>query len=145
MEADRGLIEDIEDAHEAGADLGGQADALSLATGKRRRGTRERQVVETDVHEEAQACADLLHDRPTDHLMALIELEMIEEVERLPAGEVAELLDVEVAHRDCQILRLQACAVAGRAGLFADVLLEVCPHGLRRRLLVLLEEDRPHA
>ena len=31
VQPDRGLVQDVEDAHEAGADLGGQADALCLA------------------------------------------------------------------------------------------------------------------
>ena len=35
MQADRGLVEDVEHAHQAAADLPGQADALHLAAGKR--------------------------------------------------------------------------------------------------------------
>jgi hypothetical protein len=31
VEADRGLVEDVEDARQAGADLAGEADALALA------------------------------------------------------------------------------------------------------------------
>ena len=35
VEADRRLVEDVEDADQAGADLGGQPDALRLAAGQR--------------------------------------------------------------------------------------------------------------
>jgi hypothetical protein len=52
VQADGGLVQDVEDAHEAGADLGGQADALRLAARERRRGAREREVVEPHVHQE---------------------------------------------------------------------------------------------
>ena len=40
VQADRGLVEDVEDADEARADLGGQADPLRLAAGQRRRRPR---------------------------------------------------------------------------------------------------------
>ena len=48
VEADGGLVEDVEDAAEAGADLGGEADALAFAAGEgggasgRGRGSRGR-------------------------------------------------------------------------------------------------------
>jgi hypothetical protein len=34
MQSDGGLVQDVQDAYEAGADLGGQADALGLAAGE---------------------------------------------------------------------------------------------------------------
>ena len=46
VEADRRLVEDVEDADERRADLRRQANALRLAARQRRRGAIERQVVE---------------------------------------------------------------------------------------------------
>ena len=46
MKADRRLVEDVEDPHELGADLGREADALALAPRQRRRG-----AVEAHEHE----------------------------------------------------------------------------------------------
>ena len=54
VEADRGLVEDVEHADERGADLRGQADALALAARERLRDAIEREVVEPDVDEEAE-------------------------------------------------------------------------------------------
>ena len=42
MEPDRGLVEDVQDAHEARPDLGGQPDPLGLAA---RQGDRVRSSV----------------------------------------------------------------------------------------------------
>ena len=69
VQADRGLVEDVEDAHQARADLRGQADALRLAARQRRRRALECEVVQADVHEEAQARLDLLDDGAGDALL----------------------------------------------------------------------------
>lgn len=49
MKTDRGLIQNIEHAHETRADLRCQANTLRLATRKRRRGTIERQIVKSNI------------------------------------------------------------------------------------------------
>jgi hypothetical protein len=59
VQADRGFVEDVHHADQAGADLAGQADALRLAAGERVGAAVERQVVEADVDQEAQALARL--------------------------------------------------------------------------------------
>ncbi len=60
VQADRRLVEDVEDADEATTDLPGQADALGLAAGQGRRTAVERQVVQADVEQEADPAADFL-------------------------------------------------------------------------------------
>ncbi len=62
MEADRGLVEDVEDAREAGADLRRQADALAFAAGEGAAGAVEVEVIEPDIVEEAEALVDFLED-----------------------------------------------------------------------------------
>ena len=73
VQADRRLVADVEHAHEAGADLGREADALRLAAGERRGAAVERQVVEADLDQEVEAGADLLQDLVGDRLLALAE------------------------------------------------------------------------
>ena len=75
VQADRRLVEDVEHAHEPGADLRREPDALRLAAGERRRAALEREVVEPHVDEEAQPLEDLLDDAPRDGLVALGQLE----------------------------------------------------------------------
>jgi hypothetical protein len=55
MQADGRLVEDVADALQVGAELGGQPDALRLAARQRRRGAVERQVAEADLAQEGQA------------------------------------------------------------------------------------------
>ena len=66
VEPDRGLVEHVEHAGEARADLRGEPDALALAARQRAGIARERQVAEADVLQEAEALVDLLEDPARD-------------------------------------------------------------------------------
>ena len=66
MQPDRGLIEDVEDADQGGADLGGQADPLGLPTRQRGGAPVHREVADPDVLEEAQALESELRDAGVD-------------------------------------------------------------------------------
>jgi hypothetical protein len=59
VQADRGLVEHVHHAGQAGADLAGQADALRLAARQGVGLSGRGQVVEADVDQEAQAAGDL--------------------------------------------------------------------------------------
>ena len=85
VEADRRLVADVEHAHQAGADLRREPNALRLAAGEGGRAAVERQVVEPDLDEEVEAGADLLEDLVGDRLLALVE-------RRVRPGEVGEPL-----------------------------------------------------
>ena len=73
VQADARLVEDVEHADEAAADLAGQADALGLAAGERRGRAVERQVVQADVEQEAEPAADLLEQFAGDGLLHRVE------------------------------------------------------------------------
>ena len=66
MQADRRFVEHVHHADEAGADLAGETDALRFAAGQRIGLAIERQIIEADVDEEAQALADFLDDLRRD-------------------------------------------------------------------------------
>ena len=55
MQADGGLVQDVEHAHQAGADLRGQADALCFAAGEGGRRARQREVGQAHAVQKAQA------------------------------------------------------------------------------------------
>jgi len=67
------LVEDIENATEFGADLGGQADALAFAAGEGGGGTVEREVIQAHGVEEFEAFADFVHDAAGDDFVAALE------------------------------------------------------------------------
>ena len=54
VQADRGLVEDVEHADQAGADLGRQPDPLRLAAGEGARRARQVEVADADVLEEGE-------------------------------------------------------------------------------------------
>ncbi len=74
VEADAGLVEDIEHAREAGADLAGEADALALAAREGAAGAVEVEIIEADIVEEAEALDDLLEDGLGDLVLLVGEL-----------------------------------------------------------------------
>ena len=59
VQADARLVEHVEHAHQAGADLRRQPDALRLAARERARAAVEVQVVEADAEQQLEAAADL--------------------------------------------------------------------------------------
>ena len=79
VEADRRLVEDVEDAGQAAADLAGEPDALALAAGEGGRPRARREVVEADVDEELEAVADLADEVAGDVLLVAVELQALEE------------------------------------------------------------------
>ena len=99
VQPDRRLVEHVQHADEARADLGGQPDALRLAAGERAGRARQRQVVEADVEQEAEAGVDLLDHPLGDHPVALGQLEAGEELGRLADRQVAHLGDVAARRR----------------------------------------------
>ncbi len=76
MKADRGLVEDVEHADESRTDLRGEPDALRFASGERCGRAVDRQVVETDVDEEAEPLADLLEDALADLRVAIVQVKL---------------------------------------------------------------------
>src|SRR5208337_3345114 len=86
MQADGGLVEYVEDAHEGGAYLRRQTDALGLAAGERRGLALERQVLEAHIAHEAQARAYLLQYLLRDLPFGVAQLEARDEREGLFDG-----------------------------------------------------------
>jgi hypothetical protein len=66
VQPDRGLVEDVEDARQAAADLDGEADALALPARQRAARAVEVEIVEPDIVEEAEPLVDLLQDGARD-------------------------------------------------------------------------------
>ena len=129
VQADARLIQDIQHAHEAGADLSGQADTLALAAGEGRRRSGQGQIAQADALQEAQAGADLLEDLRRDEHVLLAEIQLVEKAQGVHHRELRKLGNVESAHRDGQCRRLQALSAAGRAGRFRHALLDISAHG----------------
>src|SRR6266704_748812 len=141
VQADGRLIQDIQHADQAGTDLRGQADALALSAGERGRGPIQRQVVQADVDEEAQALPDLFQDAMRDELLALGELEPLEELTGVPDREARDRRDGLPVEQDREAFGLQPVALADRAERQRSVILFLvfiilAEHGAALRRLV---------
>ena len=72
--SDGGLVENIEDAAKARANLRGQTDALGFAAGKRGRGAIQAEVVQADGEEKVETLGDFFQRSPGDIALALRKL-----------------------------------------------------------------------
>ena len=147
MQADRRLVQHVEDAGEARADLRGEADALALAARQRARRARQRQVVEPDVAQEHQPVDDLLEDASGDLVALGVEFrgQIPRPVDRRLHRQEAHFADVLAVDLDRERLGLEAEAVAGLAGRRAHIALDLLARPLAFRLLVAALEIGDHA
>ena len=145
VEADRRLVEDVEDADELRADLRREAEPLRLAARERRRRAIQGQVADADIVEERQALANLLQDPDADQLLGLGQVELSEEAERPIHRHPRELVDRAAADRHGEHLGLEARAVAHRARPQRHVLLDPLALGRGVGLLVPPLEVRDDA
>ena len=74
MQADAGLIQNVENATEARTDLRGEADALGFAAGERGGGAVEAQIAEAHGEQEIDAFGDFFERAGGDFFLALGEL-----------------------------------------------------------------------
>jgi hypothetical protein len=139
------LVEHVHHARELAAELAREADALGLAARERRRGAVERQVVEADVEEEAEARVDLAEHTLGDRRLALGQRELLEEGARVADRERGDVGDALARHLHRERLGAHAAALTGIAGHVAEVLRVLLAHLLRGRLLVAAHERGDHA
>ena len=125
VQADGGLVQNIQHAHERRADLGRQTDALALAAGQRARRARQGQVFQADRLQEAQPVLDLLDHAVADFMLHLGQAQGLQEFHRLDDRLLRKLRNVQPADRDRKHLRPQATAVARRARDLAHALLNL--------------------
>ena len=119
VQADARLVEHVQDADQARADLRGQPDALRLATGQAAGRPGQREVLEADVEQEPQPFADLLDHPLGDGGLALGEHQPAHERLGVCDRQVRDLGDVEPADRDGQRGGLEPGALARVAGALA--------------------------
>ena len=136
VQAYRGLVEDVEHAHQPAADLARQADPLRLAARQCRRRPVERQVVQPHVEQEAQPRIDLLQRVFGDHGLLRRQRQPLEERLRIADGQPAEVRDRHAPQRHRQALPSQPTSIALGAHAVSHHRLEVPPPSGRRALMV---------
>jgi len=115
VEADSGLVEDIENPYEAGTDLRSQPDPLPFSPRERIRRPLQTQIVHTHFEEEHQPRPDLPQYTLRDEGLLVRQLQGREKIHGLPDGHPGDLMDVLPPDRHGQALLFQPGTTAGRA------------------------------
>ena len=131
VQANRRLVEHVEDAGEVGADLRRQPDALSFTAGQRGGASIERQVSDADVIEESQALANLSQHPPGHECFTLAQLKGLEHGQHVADREIDVIRHAATLDLDREALRLQPLAVADGALAKRPIRLEVLLNGPR--------------
>src|ERR1035441_11087830 len=82
MQADRRLVQDVENAAQLRSDLGGEANALAFSAGKCGRRAAELQVAESNIVEEFEAFGDFVCDASGDGQFPARQLDAARGLER---------------------------------------------------------------
>ncbi len=135
VQADGRLVEDIEHAHQARADLRGEADALAFAAGERCRRARERQIAEADGLQKFEARANFAQDLLRDDGHIARELQLVHEFQLLRDRHFAEIHDAHAADGHGEADVGQALAMALGTGTLGHAGFQLAAHGVRLRFL----------
>ena len=136
VQPDRRLVEDVEDADQAAADLRRQPDPLRLSPGERRRRPVEAQVVEPDIEQEPKPLVDLLEHRARRSCRSRSDSSRSpRNAAALRDRQLAQLVDVRAADGDGERRGPEARAAACGARHLAHVALDLLAGtiALRRR------------
>ena len=136
MQAYARLVEDIEHARQAAANLRRQTDTLRLTARKRACAAVERQIIKANIIEELQACLNLLQHLLGDNLLALAQLQLCKKLQAVAHRQRRNLTDILAAYQNRQGLWLQAAAMTGRAGSARHELLQILTHSVAESLTV---------
>ena len=136
MQANGRFVQDVEHAHEAGADLSGQTDALRLAAGQRGGAAIQREVFQADVAQKAKARADFFEHLLRDLRFARAQLDLGKELIGLADGQRRYFHDVSAVHGDGQNLRLEPLTMADRALVLGHVLFNFFAHVIGVGLMI---------
>src|SRR5690606_25719130 len=131
MQTDRGFIEDVHDAHQPGADLACQPNALRFAARERLGAAIQREIVKPDVAQETQAVGDLLDDLGSDLAAPSLEHERATESQRVGNRQPRDVGQRAPGDEHVSSGTIEPRAVALRAGASAQVLGELFTDGDR--------------
>ena len=141
MQSDRRLVEHVAHALQVGAQLRGQPDALRFAARQRRRAAVQREVAQADFLEELEAAADLGNQVARDPLFAhaqrAFHLQGLDPAPHVDHRQRGNLVDAGLIEPHVARLQVQPGAVAGGAGLVADVFHLRLGEGLFASLVVV--------
>ena len=116
VQADTGLIQNIADTYQTGTDLGCQTDTLCLTTGQSSGSSRQRQILQSHIHQEAYSGADLFQHTLADELLLFRQGHGVQELLQIPDGHGSDLENIFIAYCNCQRFLFQTHALTFLTG-----------------------------
>ena len=135
VQSDGRLVENVEHAHQARADLRRQTDSLALAAGERCRRARERQIPESDGLQKFEPRPDLAQNLFRNNGHVACQSQVIHEFQLFRDRHRAEIHNAHPTDRHGEAHVRQPLAVTLRAGPLRHAALQLFAHRVRLRLL----------
>ena len=131
MQADRRLIKDVKNTHQARADLAGQTDTLRLAAGQCVSTAIQRQIIEAHIHQKLQAFANFFQNFVCNLAATPGQAQRAEIFSGIANGHVGHGRQVFLTDPYVTRFTTQACAAAVGASLGAEKLGQLLTNGRR--------------
>ena len=116
VETDRGLIQNIENAHQAGTNLCSQTNSLAFAAGEGSGTAGKGQITKTHGLQKSQTGANLLKNSVCNHALLLGQFQRTDPFQLIQNGEPGQRVDVLAAHGHSQRFLFQAPPLTLRTG-----------------------------
>ena len=136
VQADGGLVQNIQHPRQGGADLGCQPNPLALAAGQGSGGPGQGQVAQAHIRQKLQPGADLLDDLFRHHCHIALQLQPVHKVQLVPDAHAAEIHDANAPYRHRPGNVRKPVAAALGTGSAGHTFLQLLPGGIGLGLLV---------
>ena len=133
MQANRGLVENVENSAQLGADLRCQSDTLPFATGEGRGGPAQRDVSQPDFVQELEAFGDLVHDASGNRLFPARQFDLARGLQRTRHREQGKIRDRHAIDLDGQTFRPKPVAMTYRTHRRRHVVEQIFAIGIGTR------------
>ena len=127
VKADGRLVQNIQNACQRRANLGSQSDTLALAAGQGSGGPGQGQVLQTHIHQKAQAGFDLPDNLLGNNRHVPFQLEILHEFQLIPDTHGAKIHNAHATHGHSQGNVRQSLAFTHRAGSGGHTFLQLFP------------------
>ncbi len=129
VQADAWFIQDIQNAHKTGADLGGEPDTLALAAGKRSRGPGQREISQANALQKSQSGFYFLYDPLGNKHLFIAETEAFYKFKGVHYGKLCKIGNIHAPDRNGQRGLFKPSSHAVRTGNFRHAVLNIGAHG----------------
>ena len=130
VQANGGLVQNIQHPHKGGANLGRKSDPLAFAAGEGPGPPGQGQIAQAHIRQEPEPGGDLPDDLLGHHRHVALQAEIFHKLQLLDHAHAAELHNIQPAYGDSQSQLVEPVPVALGAGGRGHALLQLLPGGV---------------